>query len=101
MYDPMMHKLDSLKELTNLVTDSHFIKENHMQVLRKKSEKMNLGALRSVLFTSKDKEPFSYLVGVLQRDKRLVVVEVFFPNREALDERFSEIRRALEEFNVR
>lgn len=74
---------------------------HHLSKYYRKSEKVNLGALRSVLFTSKDKEPFSYLVGVLQRDKRLVVVEVFFPNRQALDERFSEMRSALEEFNVR
>jgi len=73
----------------------------HLSKYYRKAEKINLGALRSVLLTSKDKEPFSYLVGVLQRDKRLVVVEVFFPNREALDNRLSEIKGALEEFNVR
>lgn len=74
---------------------------HHLSKYYRKSEKMNLGALQSVLFTSKDKEPFSYLVGVLHRNKRLAVVEVFFPTGEALKDRLSEIKGALEEFNVR
>ncbi len=74
---------------------------HHLSRYYRKAEKMKLGSLESVLFTSKDKEPFSYLVGVLQRGKRLVVVEVFFPNPDAVDNRLGEIKSALEEFKVR
>jgi hypothetical protein len=74
---------------------------HHLSKYYRKAEKMELGALQSVLFASKDKEPFSYLLGVLQRGKRLVVVEVFFPNPDALKDRLEEIKSALEEFKVR
>jgi hypothetical protein len=73
----------------------------HLSRYYRRSEKMSLGDLESILFTSKDREPFSYLVGVLVKDRRLVIVEVFFPNQKALDDRLGQIKSALVEFEVK
>lgn len=48
-----------------------------------------------VLFTSKDREPYYYLVGVYVDGRKVHVAEVFFPDRDAFDKNFEPILRVL------
>ncbi len=57
--------------------------------------------MRSVLFTSKDRTAFYYLVGVIAMDKFLYVVEVFFPDKSALDKKFDAIMNSLDELKAK
>lgn len=67
----------------------------HLGGYYRSAEPLQLGEVRAVLFTSKDREPFRYLVGVLAGGKELQVFEVFFPNETAALKRMETIRAAL------
>jgi hypothetical protein len=64
------------------------------------AEPVEAGPFRGVLFTSKDSRPFSYFVGVAVHERTLVVLEVFFPNQEARQQRFESLRLAMEKGRV-
>ncbi len=53
------------------------------------------GAIRGVLFTSKDAKPYSYLVAVRVKGEILFVFEAFFPDPEALGRRLAAVQEAL------
>ena len=46
------------------------------------AEPLESGAFRGVLFTSKDSKPYAYLVAVRVQQKKLIVLEAFFPDEE-------------------
>ncbi|HUV08604.1 MAG TPA: DUF4349 domain-containing protein, partial [Spirochaetia bacterium] len=52
----------------------------HLGKYYRTAENRDLGSIRSVLFSSKDRKPFHYLVGVVDRGDFLYVVEVFSPD---------------------
>ncbi len=68
----------------------------HLGGLYRSARPMEIGALRAVLFTSKDRTPYSYLVGVVSGAEDLLVVEVFFPDSDAVQRRLPGVRAALE-----
>ena len=73
----------------------------HLGKYYRRAEVLELNQLRAVLFTSKDRKPFHYLVGVIADRKYINVVEVFFPHDEALNERRGSMLEALESIEVR
>lgn len=68
----------------------------HLGRFYKTVEPVELGPLRGVLLTSKDRDPFVYLVTVCVTGRDLRVLEVFFPTQAALAERLPAVRTALE-----
>jgi hypothetical protein len=64
-------------------------------------EEFELNNLKAVLFSSKDAEPFYYLVGVRDRGRRLYVVEVFFPDHGALEEKLAKVKTSLGGMKIR
>jgi hypothetical protein len=74
---------------------------HHLQPFYRQAEPLEAGSLRGVLFTSKDRNPYIYLVAVQMEGRRLYVVEVFFPDLEAKDQHLEGIREALESLEVR
>jgi hypothetical protein len=71
---------------------------HHLAKLYASSQLLEMGGFRGVLLESKDTDPFYYLVAVtVGRRERLVVVEAFFPDAEALGLRLAEVRTAIEE----
>lgn len=74
---------------------------HHLQRFYKQAEPLEAGALKGVLFTSKDRNPYAYLVAVAVKGGRLYVVEVFFPDIEAKEQHLPGIREALASLEVR
>jgi hypothetical protein len=68
----------------------------HLAPLYRDAQPIRAGAFRGTLFTSKDPEPFYYLVAVLVRGSEIVVAEAFFPDAETQQQRLPEVTRALE-----
>ena len=62
----------------------------HLKARYKATEEVAEGPLSLVLFTSKDREPYYYLVGALPlaEEATLVVFEVYFPDRQSLERHF-------------
>lgn len=56
--------------------------------------------LRGVLLTSKDRKPFYYLVTVRVEEKKLYVVEVFFPDTSVFEKDYTSILEILEDFSL-
>jgi hypothetical protein len=73
----------------------------HLGPYYAEAEDVQAGDLRGVLFTSKDKNPFYYLVMVAASNRNLHVVEVFFPDESALQKRYDSILEALSEMKIR
>jgi hypothetical protein len=73
----------------------------HLEPFYAGAEKRTLGSVECMLFTSKDREPFFYLVGVLAAGKRLFVAETFFPTEESFEKEYKDISRSIKEFEVR
>jgi hypothetical protein len=76
---------------------------HHLSPYYRAAETLNLGPVRAVLFSSKDREPYSYLVGVVTAPKEvrtLVVVEIFFPDASALNLRRKALEAALARLEV-
>ena len=59
------------------------------------------GEVKGAIFTSKDVEPFYYLVGVVTEKNTIYVIEVFFPGRPSLDKRLNGIKESLRGFGVK
>lgn len=74
---------------------------HHLQPFYKKAEPFTTDSLKGVLFTSKDRKPFAYLVVVRVRGSDLYVAEVFLPDLEARDRHIGSIREALASLEVR
>jgi hypothetical protein len=72
----------------------------HLGPQYRKVELMEAGAFRAVLFTSKDSRPYSYLVAVAVRGRRLIVGEAFFPEPEAANSRADGVLAALRELKL-
>ena len=76
----------------------------HLSPYYRTSELLTLGAVQAVLFDSKDREPYGYLVGVVpapKEERSLVVVEIFFPDASARDLRLEALKQALRLLEVR
>jgi len=73
----------------------------HLEQFYKKSEALSVGSAECVLFTSKDREPFYYLVGVVAEKRKLLVIEAFFPSEDSFGKRYGEIARSIEDLEVR
>jgi len=74
---------------------------HHLSPFYRTTQPLELGAVRAVLFQSKDREPFHYLVGVQTDRKHIHVVEVFFPDGAAYQARIDEVKAALREMEER
>ena len=74
---------------------------HHLQPFYKEAEPVEAGSLRGVLFTSKDRNPYAYLVAVRTERGSLYVLEVFFPDLEARDRHLEGIRESMESMEVR
>jgi hypothetical protein len=78
----------------------------HLGPFYKTAEELDLGPFKAVLFTSKDPEPFSYLVAVsAQEDEQiladLVILEIFFPDQSALQTRLSNLKESLSQIRMK
>ncbi|HUT65760.1 MAG TPA: DUF4349 domain-containing protein [Spirochaetota bacterium] len=73
----------------------------HLDQFYRKSEALSTGSAECVLFTSKDREPFYYLVGVVAEKRTLLVIEAFFPSEDSFGKRYEEIERSIEDLEVR
>ena len=78
----------------------------HLGPFYKTAEELDLGPFKAVLFTSKDPEPFSYLVSVsAEKDGQilsdLLIVEIFFPDRSALQERLSGLKESVTQIRMK
>jgi len=73
----------------------------HLEPFYALAEKRTLGGTECVLFTSKDREPFYYLVGVLAAGKHIFVAEAFFPTDETFEKAYEDISRTIKKFEVR
>jgi len=62
---------------------------------------LELGEVKGALFTSKDTEPFYYLAGVVAEKTTIYVIEVFFPDRAALDNRLDNMKESLRRFSIK
>jgi len=71
--------------------------EYHLRDFYSGTKNVVYGRFRGVLFESKDPQPFFYLAVVHVEEGELIVVETFFPNREALERRIGQIERMLSE----
>ena len=67
----------------------------HLGPQYRKAEPLASGAFRGVLFTSKDSKPYAYLVAVRMWKRKLIVLEAFFPDDEALAKRLDTVKAAL------
>jgi hypothetical protein len=74
---------------------------HHLHPFYKQADPLEAGSLKGVLFTSKDRNPYAYLVAVLAKRGRLYVVEVFFPDIEVKERHLTGIREALGSMEVR
>jgi hypothetical protein len=74
---------------------------HHLQPFYKEAEPVEAGPLRGVLFTSKDRNPYAYLVAIQGKRGRLYVLEVFFPDLAAMEKHLAGIREAMESMEVR
>ena len=73
----------------------------HLSPFYRNTEVKDLEDIRAVVFTSKDADPYYYLVGVTVKRKQLYVIEVFFPDMETFKEKGQGIFTSLEQFQVR
>jgi hypothetical protein len=72
----------------------------HLSPYYKTAEQMDLGPFKAVLFTSKDPQPFSYLVAVsAEMDGNilpdLLILEIFFPDPRALEARLADLKESV------
>jgi hypothetical protein len=74
---------------------------HHLQPFYAEAELFEGGPLRGVLFTSKDRNPYAYLVAAHARGGQLYVLEVFFPDLEKQDRHVEAVREAMESMEVR
>jgi len=74
---------------------------HHLGPYYREAERREAGPFRVVVFASKDREPYGYLVGVLVHGRELYVLEALLPDAGARQRRLQEILRAMEDVEVR
>lgn len=74
----------------------------HLKYRYKNAEEITKDSIKLVLFSSKDKNPFYYLVGAipLEREPSLIVFEVYFPNQEALERHLSDLIESFQQVKI-
>ena len=75
---------------------SHFLRNYYKETVEFES-----GKVRGVIFTSKDADPFYYLVGVVTQKDTIYVIEAFFPDGASLDKRLDGIKESIGGFDVK
>ncbi|MBT3272133.1 MAG: hypothetical protein HN368_03185 [Spirochaetales bacterium] len=75
----------------------------HLGPFYAESRSFDAGEFHGALFKSKDRQPFSYFVAVLDSGEgdELIVFEAFFPDDETFDKRMSSILKVLEKAEVK
>lgn len=73
----------------------------HLGKFYRETDELEFEDVQAVLFLSKDRKPFYYLVGVAAVKKTLFVIEVFFPDEAIFRENIAVIKEALAGFQVR
>ena len=73
----------------------------HLGSFYQKTELINAKIVKSVLFTSKDKDPFYYLIGIYVKNNLIYVTEVFFPDTNSFQEAKGLVIEALTDFEVK
>ncbi len=78
----------------------------HLGAFYKTARSQDLGPFRAVLFSSKDAEPFYYLVAVAADRqetirKELIILEIFFPDKNVLDRRLESLQEAIREIEIK
>jgi hypothetical protein len=73
----------------------------HLSQFYQSCETFEMDKLRAVLFTSRDSEPYYYLVAVYIVDNKIYVTEAFFPDSGSLGKSLPAIKEALSEFEVK
>lgn len=77
----------------------------HLQSYYATAEHVNFpeekSALRGILFLSRDREPFRYLVAVRAKGSKLFVVEVFYPNEDVYEEMRGLVTEALTNLGIK
>lgn len=68
----------------------------HLGDFYRSTDPVDAGAYSGVVFESRDREPYFYLVAIAPRGDELLVVEAFFPTLAARDEHLEPISRMLE-----
>jgi hypothetical protein len=74
--------------------------QHHLGPFYRSSQAVEWGGVPGVLMTSKDREPYTYYVGVVTRGRWLTVIEVFFPDAESKRARLSAVRDAIAALEV-
>jgi len=73
----------------------------HLGKFYRETDELECEDVQAVLFFSKDRKPYYYLVGVVAEEKTLLVIEVFFPDEVIFRENIAVIKEALAGFQVR
>jgi hypothetical protein len=78
----------------------------HLAPFYRTAEELDLGLFKAVLYTSKDAKPFSYLVAVVaekdgQVEPDLTIVEIFFPDQNALQARLSALEESVAQIRMK
>jgi len=73
----------------------------HLGKFYRETDELEFEAVQAVLFLSKDRKPFYYLVGVAAVRETLFVIEVFFPDEAIFRENIAVIKEALAGFGLR
>ena len=66
----------------------------HVRPLYSSAEEKDLGSFKAVLFKSKDREPYAYLVGVKAAGNNLHIAEVFFPSWDVYNANIESVMKA-------
>lgn len=73
----------------------------HLGKFYRETDELEFEDVQAVLFLSKDRKPFYYLVGVAVEQETLFVIEVFFPDEAIFKENIAEIKEAFAGFGLR
>ena len=73
----------------------------HLGKFYRETEELEFEDVQAVLFLSKDRKPFYYLVGVAVEQETLFVIEVFFPDEAIFKENIDVIKEAFAGFGLR
>ncbi len=74
----------------------------HLESRYKETEGIDLDTISLALFTSKDREAYYYLVGVMPIPEKgnLVIMEVYFPHKDAFERHYEDLLKAFREVTV-
>jgi len=72
----------------------------HLSPFYKNTVLMDIDTVKTVLFESKDKNSYFYLVGIYLKNEFIYVLEVFFPHKDSVDENLEGIKDSLRSFEI-